>query len=286
MPGGVRVADASRLVLALLFASGATGRALAQSVASSAPPAPTRPIAHVSVDLAARAFDRVLPFDVPFFITGRAPQGTSSVDVQYAVVPKSGDAPQLFWMPSAPARWQPDAPASTEQTFLVLVGTPLSPGRRYRFRFAITNERTADTTATADGRTDQKNYVSVDAGFVYAGTIDTGALYVGSNIYFRPINKSAPLTAGSGIRRRLALTVGLTISSLADEAKRTRSDLFWTQSLVLGAGLRLASSIRCGAGALVFRESDPNPLVTRTSAAATWYVSFSFDLDLLKGFAG
>jgi hypothetical protein len=41
-----------------------------------------------------------------------------------------------------------------------------------------------------------------------------------------------------------------------------------------------------GGGALVFRESDPNPLVTRKSAAVTWYVSFSFDLNLLKGFAG
>jgi hypothetical protein len=82
-----------------------------------------------------------------------------------------------------------------------------------------------------------------------------------------------------------ALTVGVTISSVADENNRTRSDLFWHQSVVLGGGYRLTSSVRAGGGVLLFRESDPNPLVSRKSAAVTWYTSFSFDLDLLKGFA-
>jgi hypothetical protein len=167
----------------------------------------------------------------------------------------------------------------------VLVRTPLAPAHDYRFRFVFHNER-SDTTETADGRTDQKNYVSLDAGFLFAGDLGIGALYAGGNIYFRPVNKNAPLRAGSGLGRRLALTVGLTLSSLSDENNRTRSDLFWNQSLVLGAGVRLASSIRAGGGALVLRQSDPNPLVTRKSAATTWYVSFSFDLDVLKGFAG
>jgi hypothetical protein len=238
------------------------------------------------VDLAARAFDRILPFDVPFFITGRAPEGTLSLEVQYAVVPKSGDTSTLLWMPSEPARWQPDRPSTADQPFLVLVRTPLEPGRTYRVRFLFRRGQSVETTATADGRTEQKNYVSADAGLLYAGDIGTGALYVGSNIYFRPVNKRAPLGAVSSIGRRLALTVGLTISSIADEDNRTRSDLFWNQSLVLGAGYRIASSVRGGAGALVFRESDPNPLITRKSAAVTWYVSFSFDLDVLKGFAG
>jgi hypothetical protein len=72
------------------------------------------------------------------------------------------------------------------------------------------------------------------------------------------------------------------VSPIADEGNRTRSDLFWHQSLVLGAGYRLTSSVRGGGGALIFRESNPNPLITRKSATATWYVSFSVDLDLLK----
>ena len=253
-------------------------------MAVSPPPANTQPIARVTVDLAAGAFDRVLPFDVPFFMTGRAPEGTVSLEVQYAVMPKSGDASQLRWMPGEPARWKPDGPTSADQAFLVLVRTPLEAGRHYRVRFVFRNERFVDgTTTTADGRTAQKNYVSADAGLLYAGDIGIGALYVGSNIYFRPVNKDAPLSEVSSIGRRLALTVGITVSSVADENNRTRSDLFWNQSLVLGAGYRLTSSIRGGGGALVFREADPNPLITRKSAAVTWYMSFSFDLDLAEG---
>jgi hypothetical protein len=190
-------------------------------------------------------------------------------------------------MPSRPARWQPSRATADADAFLVFVPAPLTGARRYRFRFAFDTDGSGDTVLTADGHTGQKNYVSVDAGVLFAGDIGVGALYVGGNIYFRPVNKDAPLGfLFRDIGRRLALTVGLTLSSVADETHKTRADLFWNQSLVLGAGYRITSSVRGGAGALVFRESDPNPLVTRTSTAATWYASFSLDLDLLKGFAG
>ena len=151
-------------------------------------------------------------------------------------------------------------------------------------RFVARCERSETVTKFADGRTAWKNYASVDAGVLFAGDISIGALYVGTNIYFRPINKDAPLN-GAGLSRRLALTVGLTISSIADQNNRTRSDLFWHQSLVLGAGYRVTWSLRGGAGVLVFQQADPNPLVTQKSAAATWYASFSLDLDILRGVA-
>jgi hypothetical protein len=271
--------------LPLLVLLCAPGDLRAQTVADLAPPAATGPIVRVRVDLAAGAFDRILPFDVPFFVTGRAPAGTRGVDVQYAMLPTSGDASAPLWMPSEPARWRPDTASTDDDAFLVLVRQPLESGHSYRLRFVIQNAQSAETIVTADGRTEQKTYVGVDAGVLFAGDIGIGALYVGSNIYFRPVNKDAPLTAISSLGRRLAVTVGVTISSVADDNNRTRADLFWHQSLVLGAGYRLTSSVRAGGGVLLFRESDPNPLVTRKSAATTWYTSFSFDLDLLKGFA-
>jgi len=283
MSGSVRIPFAARLLCALALVG---ARPLESGAQPAAPPVDTRAISRVAVDLPAHAFDRVLPFDVPFFVTGRTPEGTSSVAVQYAVVPPSGDASNLVWMPNDPLQWQPEAASATDQPFLVLVRTPLEAGRSYRFRFVMRHDRSADTTTVADGRTEQKNYVSVDAGVLYAGDIAIGALYVGANIYFRPVNKTAPLSAVSSVGRRLALTVGLTVSSVGDENNKTRSDLFWTQSLVLGGGYRITSSLRGGGGALVFRQADPNPLVTRKTAAVTWYVSFSLDLDLLKGFAG
>ena len=274
-------------MLAILGVVSVSSQSMAQSAAVSAPPANTQRIARVSVDIAAGAFDRALPFDVPFFVSGRAPAGTLSLEVQFAVLPASGDMSQLLWGPGEPARWKPDGPTSSDEAFLVLVRTPLEAGRHYRARFLFRNERFVDgVTTTADGRTAQKNYVSADVGLLYAGDIGIGALYVGSNIYFRPVNKDAPLSEVSSLARRLAVTIGITLSSVADEENRTRSDLFWHQSLVLGAGYRITSSIRGGGGALVFRGADPNPLITRTSPAVTWYASFSFDLDVAQGLAG
>jgi hypothetical protein len=271
-------------IAALLLMAVSSSAVFAQDIGGSAPPAATSSIARVVVDLAAGAFDRTLPFDAPFFITGRSPVGTTHLDVQYAAVPVSGDLSTLVWLPPDGARWQPDMPSKAEDTFLVLVNGPLKPGREYRVRFVARGEGPEAVTRFADGRTAQKNYVSVDAGVLFAGDISIGALYVGANVYFRPINKDAPLR-GAGAGQRLALTVGVTISSVADEDNRTRSDLFWHQSLVLGAGYRLTSSLRGGGGVLVFQQADLNPLVTQRSTAATWYASFSLDLDVLRGAA-
>ena len=289
--GGIRAQDVVASVVTmrgiwtasvLIFVSAPS--LLAQSAAVVPPSASTEPTVQVSVDLGAGAFDRSLPFDVPFFIAGRAPEGALSLDVQYAVLPPSGDISNLLWMPREPARWKPDGPAARGESFLVLVRPPLEAERRYLFRLVFLHEQSGKTAFTVEGRTSQNNYVSADAGVLYAGDIAIGAFYVGSNIYFRPVNKNAPFGLGS-ITRRLALTVGITVSPIADENNRTRSDLFWNQSLVLGGGYRLTSSIRGGGGALIFRESDPNPLITRKTVATTWYVSFSFDLDIAKVFA-
>jgi len=269
-------------MLAVLVAT-ASPPVMAQTPVVSPPPADTRAIAKVTVDLAAGAFDRGLPFDVPFFITGRAPEGTVNLEVQYAVVPTSGDVSNLVWMPGEAFRWTPDRPTVGDQPFLVLVRTPLEARTRYQLRFMFRRDgASASTTLTAEGRTAQMNYVSLDLGVAYAGTIGIGALYVGTNIYFRPVNKNAPLGEFDDFGRRLAFTAGVTLSPVADENNQTRSDLFWHQSLVLGGGYRLTSSIRGGGGALVFREANPNPLITRKSAATTWYVSFSYDLNVLR----
>jgi len=270
-------------VLALAYASSSV---MTQTATISPPPADTRAIARVTVDLASGAFDRVLPFDVPFFITGRAPAGMVSLEVQYAVVQEFGDASNLTWLPAESARWKPAGPTSPDQAFLLLVRTPLQARRLYRIRFVFLPERGEGITRTAEGRTAQKNYVSADAGILYAGDIGIGALYLGSNIYFRPVNKDASLGEFGSLGRRLAVTVGLTVSSVSDENNLTRSDLFWNQSLVLGGGYRITSSLRGGGGAIVFREANPNPLITKRSPAVTWYVSFSFDLNVMKGFVG
>jgi hypothetical protein len=547
------------ILFALMAVCGAPQRSSAQPVSATAPPAQTEPIERVTVDFAARTFDRVLPFDVPFLIVGAAPEGAVSLDVQYAIIPKSGSpATPDVWLPSTAASWNPETPATANQSFVVFLRDSLDAERYYRFRFVFLRQPTTEQigkfraaarpgfderlrlldpanipldavkairqdladivrsvaespsweptkgslfdttdnsaqalvrvlqevapdlgaqadraeilrgfvdsrlrlrqslqliqaatalqvlaeaasrlgdggvaellkvdaeglalprggamqmdlvaaggvmgdvadvwqpegaaarsrnfqqtarqleqlahfvhavsdangparsliepvvgagvisqvaalaaptgpvsaaleqsrrlsfdmtrlerlltqreqgltrltdlialvlrdqrfvvgTTVADGGTTQKSYVSADAGLLYAGDIGTAALFIGSNIYFRPVNKNAPLSQKGSFSRRFAITIGMTVSSIADENSRTRSDLFANQSLVVGAGLRVTQSIRAGAGALVFKEANPNPLITKKQAAATWYASFTFDVDVAKGLGG
>ena len=127
-------------------------------------------------------------------------------------------------------------------------------------------------------------YIGVDAGFAFLADIDEVKPYVGANFYFRPINKDVRIgSLGSWretLNRRVALTVGFTLSSIDKTGERR--DLFGSQSLVVGFGLRLSNSLRLSAGTAVFKELSPNPLQKDEDLALTPFVSFSFDWDVAK----
>jgi hypothetical protein len=132
-------------------------------------------------------------------------------------------------------------------------------------------------------------YVSMDAGIAYPWRLENMVFYAGTNIYFRPINKAAPLSYKGTFLHRFALTVGIT-TTVKDESRRAE-DLRTTQdsedtssSLLLGAGFRVTPSLRVGSGVLVFKESDPNPLIDQTSVSVTPYVSFTADIDVARIF--
>jgi hypothetical protein len=159
-------------------------------------------------------------------------------------------------------------------------------------QLATTAFQLASSTTVGNFQTSQANYISADGGLMMAPEIDELVPYIGTNIYLRPVNKDAPLrslgTFGQTFSRRFAITLGLTTSSVAEtEGNVTlRDNLFGSQSLVLGAGLRITDMIRIGTGALVFREDDPSPLINELSVSATYYFSVSFDLDVASTFRG
>lgn len=136
--------------------------------------------------------------------------------------------------------------------------------------------------------TAQRNYLSGDAGIVWAPELEDFSSYVGTNIYARPINKSASISQFGNfwqtLDRRVSLTLGLTVGGVGDDA--TRDDLFSNQSLVLGVGARMSGSLRLMVGALVFKELDPNPLVDDETIAVTPFLSLSFDVDVVPALTG
>jgi len=95
-----------------------------------------------------------------------------------------------------------------------------------------------------------------------------------------------------GFLRRFAFTLGVTVNSIADggsggdmgSARGTRKNLFMGNSLLLGAGFRLTDSVRLGAGAILFKKLDPNPLIDDETLTTSYYVNLSFDWDVLGFF--
>ncbi|HEX4953689.1 MAG TPA: hypothetical protein VF017_09890 [Thermoanaerobaculia bacterium] len=133
-----------------------------------------------------------------------------------------------------------------------------------------------------------KNYASFDAGIAWVPEISEFSNYVGMNLYTRPVNKAAALSQLGNFRqtfsRRFSFTIGLTLQGVGDG--KTREDLFNNQSLVLGVGLRLTGSVRITAGAVVFLEKDPNPLVDDDQEAVSPFLSLSLDVDVLPALKG
>ena len=138
----------------------------------------------------------------------------------------------------------------------------------------------SDTVGTFD--TFANWYISADAGFAYSQEVESTVPYIGANVYFRPINKDAPLRMKGGLKRRLSATIGVTASSIADKNKATRQDLFNTQTLLLGGGFRVTDALRIGGGALIYEKVSSND----AEIAAAPYVSISFDWNVAKQFAG
>ncbi len=158
-----------------------------------------------------------------------------------------------------------------------------------KVRIEAAGVQVVDGSTTGNFATAQNNYISADAGLVFAPELNTGVSYIGMNFYFRPVNKNADLSRFGSFGRRFALTLGLTVQSLADGGSgvvQTRDDLFGNQSLILGGGLRVTNSLRLGTGAVVFRERDPNPLVGKYSLTTTYYFTLSFDLNVARAFQG
>jgi len=138
----------------------------------------------------------------------------------------------------------------------------------------------------ADFKTNNSWYVSLDAGLVWGSQIEKVVPYAGANIYFRPVNRDTPLRQRDSFGRRFSMTIGLTVSSIADDNKATRDDLFGNQSLLFGAGYRLTDAVRISGGALIFERQDPNPLISHKRLGTVPYIAMSFDVDVAKSFLG
>jgi hypothetical protein len=120
-------------------------------------------------------------------------------------------------------------------------------------------------------------YLSMDTGFAIAPWFNEVFPYLGVNVYFRPVNTSAP--PGPFLSRFAAL-LGVTFTDNLIVPRETRPLFGESGNLVVGAGLRATNIIRLNGGALVFKGVNPNPLIDRTRIEMTPFFSVSADIDI------
>jgi hypothetical protein len=138
-----------------------------------------------------------------------------------------------------------------------------------------------DAVTTADFATRHSWYVSADIGVAIAARLYSGFAYSGANIYFRPVNKEAPLSqfpTRGRLARSVSAMIGITLTDLAKTGQR--SNLIGSQMLVAGGGIRVTESLRVNAGAVFFLAEDTNPTVSHQKFAASPFLSFSYDADV------
>lgn len=146
----------------------------------------------------------------------------------------------------------------------------------------IYNDAIVSGSSINDFNTRAKNYISADLGVAVISGISKVLPYVGTNIYFRPVNKDRPLLWSDGwdqIGRRFSLMIGLSVTSLAKDNER--EDLFGGNfNLITGAGIRVWDGLRINGGVLWYQRVNSNPLISKTAVRCKPFVSLSFDIDI------
>lgn len=149
----------------------------------------------------------------------------------------------------------------------------------------VAHENARQTTATVAHETEQGTiYLSGDVGVLMPifhgdGRTETDvALYVGVNIYTAPVDKDVPLAVAGGFRQRFSFTFGISLTDVED-SDETLEGALAGKALIGGVGYRLTDHLRLGTGAVLFRQLDRNPGVTRKALGAAPYLSLSVDLD-------
>ena len=145
-------------------------------------------------------------------------------------------------------------------------------------------------STVADYQTRATWYVGADLGAALAWDLEEAFTYAGANIYFRPVNKKAHLSwddwrkgqRWTEFRKRFSIMLGVP----RDEIDVENSEpLIQSRPGLLGAGLRLSDFLRFTfAGALVFKEKDPNPLVDNERLAWSPFVGLSIDWNIAGTF--
>jgi hypothetical protein len=146
-------------------------------------------------------------------------------------------------------------------------------------------------TYTFDFQTRTSTYITPVFGYAVFGfqkDYTDFVPYLGFQVNLQPMNRNVPfaLIRNKTLLQRLCVTTAWTLRSVSSPGKR--SDFFGnSSSLITAGGFKLSHVFMFNAGALWFKEINPDPYSTEKSLKASFTVSLSVNLairDLLNGF--
>jgi hypothetical protein len=150
--------------------------------------------------------------------------------------------------------------------------------RNHLARFDALIRQSFNILATTNGNASTRRawYVSADSGIAVAPSLGEVFPYIGSTMFFRPVNKAVP---PSSFGTRFSVLFGFTWTNNVLKPGQRLALFAGDTTMLLGAGLRLTEYLRVTGGGVVFKAVDPNPLIDKTRLRLTPFISMSADID-------
>lgn len=144
------------------------------------------------------------------------------------------------------------------------------------------------STVSPEVKTRNAQYLVTDFGVTVASATNSmgegqviARPHFGLNWHLGGIDKDLPLShiTNKRIWNRLSIAIGVTIGKINEG---NFEDFFNNLTPTVGLNCRITQQVRFGAGAMILREKDPNPLIDDSPVELAPYVSLSFDFSLFE----
>jgi len=155
----------------------------------------------------------------------------------------------------------------------------LIAGQLEKIQGDMETQITLQMTTSGSAETRKTWYVGMDTGIAIAPVINEVFPYIGTNIFFRPVNTSVP---PRGFGSRFSSLFGFAWTANLTKAGEREALYGDNGMVVIGAGLRATEWLRFSGGGLVFQGVNPNPLRDARRIEITPFISMSADIDLAK----
>ena len=134
--------------------------------------------------------------------------------------------------------------------------------------------------ATVQIVNNESPYLSQDIAFSHAPYTDIVFFYTGVNLYRRPINRQVGFEDFKGwdhLWKRTSLLLGLSVNTLS---AGNFESYFGAGSPVIGVGYSVTKITKINAGAMIFKQDHPNPLLDKKRPKVRFFVAISIDHNI------